>query len=78
MVMYRDFATRSARGLRLTGIVKNINDGSVAVVAEGEEATLLRFIDKLKRGSFLSQVEDVSVSWGDATGEFADFHIVYV
>jgi acylphosphatase len=78
MVMYRDFATRSARGLRLTGTVKNMHDSSVVVVAEGEEATLARFIEKLKRGSLLSHVEDVAVFWEEATGEFSDFHIVYV
>lgn len=77
MVMYRDFATRNARSLGLTGMVKNMPDGTVSVIAEGEESSLTLFIEKLKIGSILAHVEHVAFSWGDATGTFTDFHIAY-
>lgn len=78
MVMYRDFATRKARALGLVGTVKNMDDGTVFVVAEGEESELMLFIEKLKTGPLLASVEHVDVAWKDASEEFSDFHIVYV
>lgn len=77
MVMYRDFATRAARKLKLTGNVINNSDGSVSVIAEGEEESLHEFIALLKKGSLLAHVDNVNVRWGDATDEFTDFVITY-
>lgn len=77
MVMYRDFATRKARSLGLMGMVRNMPNGTVCVTAEGGEATLILFIEKLKKGSVLARVESVAVVWCERTGEFTDFHIVY-
>jgi acylphosphatase len=77
MVMYRDFTTRRARSLGLVGSVKNMQDGSVLVIAEGEESILLVFIEALKKGSLFARVDRVSVEWKDATGEFVDFTISY-
>src|SRR3989344_224255 len=42
VVMYRDFATRKARGLGLVGEVKNLPDGTVRVVAEGARTPYVR------------------------------------
>jgi acylphosphatase len=78
MVMYRDFAARKARSLALAGIVKNMDDGTVVVVAEGEESALIRFTEQLRSGPILAHVEDITVLWAEATGEFTDFHISYV
>ena len=77
MVMYRDFTARSARKLGLVGTVRNCADGSVSVIAEGEESLLLEFLLLLKNGSALSVVEDVTVEWRDATGEYTTFTISY-
>ena len=77
MVMYRDFVARNARSLRLTGTVKNMDDSSVDVVAEGEETELLTLIAKLKKGTILARVEEVHVVWEGYTGEFSNFRIVY-
>lgn len=77
MVMYRDFATRTARKLELVGSVANNQDGSVSLVAEGEEKSLNEFIPLLTKGSLLSKVDAVSVTWKDATNEFTQFVIAY-
>jgi acylphosphatase len=76
MVMYRDFATRKAHRLGLTGWVRNLSDGTVHVVAEGPRKNLDTYIRKLERGSILSNVENVSVTWHPATGEFTEFTLV--
>ncbi len=77
LVMFRDFTARNARALGLIGTVQNMDDGSVAVVAEGEENALTALIQKLKRGPILARVDDVDVVWKDARGELSDFRILY-
>lgn len=77
LVMFRDFAQRKARKLGLGGFVKNETDGSVTVVAEGSHELLERYIAYLHKGSLLSHVENVGVSWHEATREFTDFKIHY-
>lgn len=77
LVMYRDFATRKARGLKLVGEVQNIPDGTVRVVAEGPREKLEAYVEKLKRGSLLSRVESVAASWLPATNTYTVFSINY-
>ncbi len=77
---YLLWVDRIANTLGLKGITFFKNDGSIKVVAEGEEDTLLFFIRKLKRGRsffpFLSKIENFSVTWQEAKKEFEDFSIV--
>lgn len=77
MVMYRDFAQRKARRLGLVGTVQNMKDSSVALVAEGEEEALKKYIELLHKGSVFSKVEGVETRWAEATGDFRDFRIVF-
>ena len=77
LVMYRDFAQRKASGLNLTGAVQNLPDGTVRVIAEGPRPMLERYVLKLRKGSLLSNVEDVRVTWLPATGEYKYFDINY-
>ena len=47
MVMFRDFAMRKSRCLGLVGTVRNIKDGSVEVIVEGEEEKLKQLLNFL-------------------------------
>lgn len=77
MVMFRDFAQRKARFLKIRGTVKNLADGSVRVIAQGEKETLERYIELLHKGSMLSHIENISVSWREPQEEFIGFKIIY-
>ena len=77
LVMFRDFAQRKARALKLVGTVQNLSDGTVRVVAQGEELLLQKYIDYLKRGSVLSRVDRVEVVWAEPISIFTDFQILY-
>lgn len=77
MVMYRDFAQRKARAYGVVGTVRNLDDGTVEVIAEGEERVLKEYIERLKRGSILSRVEKVEVMWQSPTFGFKDFTLQY-
>lgn len=77
MVMYRDFVQRNASRLRLVGNVRNIDDGTVHVLAEGSRGALEKLIKRLHRGPILAHVKEVRVRWLPATGEFQKFVISY-
>lgn len=77
LVMYRDFATRKARGLGLVGEVENLPDGTVRVIAEGPREKLEAYERKLWKGSLLSRVDSVVAQYRSATGEYTYFDINY-
>jgi len=77
MVMFRDFVTRKARSLKLVGCVENKKDGSVFVIAEGDHAVLKFFVEKLKKGSILSKVQEVKADFMEPRDEFSRFEIKY-
>jgi acylphosphatase len=77
LVMFRDFVTRKARGLGITGTVKNSPDGTVLVVAEGGEEELQKLLTLIHKGSALSRVDRVEEFWKPYLGEFKTFVILY-
>jgi acylphosphatase len=74
-VFYRDFTNLNARELGLTGTVRNMRDGSVFVIAEGEIEDLQKFLVLLEKGTPHSKVEKIETKWSPFTGEFADFQV---
>ena len=76
MVMFRDFVARKARTLGLCGTVENKKDGSVFVIAEGDDAMLAKLIGHLHEGSTFSRVDSVDVRQFPSKGEFSDFQIL--
>ena len=78
LVMYRDFVQRKAAGLNITGEVKNLGNGTVEVVAEGDRKNLEELIVKLQRGPILARVDSVEVEWREPKGAFEGFSIRYV
>ena len=76
-VGFRFTAEQVALSLRIVGWVKNLPDGRVEVVAEGEEAKLVLFLEKMKNGPMKPYIRSVSVEWEKASGEFGDFGIQF-
>jgi acylphosphatase len=77
MVMFRDFANRKANDLGIYGTVENLSDGSVGIIAQGDEENLKKFVEELKVGPQYGEVENVSIEWRDAEEKFEDFKIIY-
>ena len=76
-VSFRYFVLGNARGLGLKGLVRNLLGGrSVEVVAEGQRAGLEELLGHLNRGPSGADVQEVDVSWTEASGEYAEFRIV--
>ena len=77
-VFFRDFTSRHARELGLTGYVRNLPDWkAVEVQAEGERNKLERLIDYLKVGPPGAKVEKVVTNWSEYTGSYSNFSIKY-
>lgn len=64
--------------MALVGWVANQTDGTVRVVAEGEEDALQRLLDYLHHGPSGARVERVEPKWAEATGEFTEFRVRYL
>lgn len=64
----------AARLSGVTGWVKNLPDGRVELVAEGEGDALEALLEGVRSdmGSYIRSVETV---WEAATGEFPDFRV---
>jgi acylphosphatase len=76
-VGYRYFAVRAAQQYDLGGWVKNLDDGDVEVVAEGQAGPLREFVETLRRGPAASRVTDLNVSPEPYTAEFTEFDVRY-
>jgi len=77
MVLYRDSVRRQARKLDLTGWVMNQSDGTVQIIAEGEEESLKELIKWCYNGPILAKVEKIDIDWQEAACQFDKFEIKY-
>lgn len=74
-VFYRASAAEKARSLGLVGFVRNLSNGAVELVAEGERAFLERLIDWCRKGPPGAYIENIEVEWQDSRDEFTVFSI---
>lgn len=74
-VGFRYFVQRVANRLGVTGNVRNREDWSVEIVAEGNETLLGDFQKEVARGPALARVERVDVDDIAVTGKYRTFQI---
>ncbi len=72
-VFFRASTRDRARELGLSGWVRNLPDGRVEFVAEGEESTLQELLQFLRVGPPGARVNDLVVEWSDPSGETGFF-----
>ncbi len=74
-VYFRAFTKEAADHLGLLGWVRNLPDGSVEAVTEGEEKILKEFVSYLKKGPLKARVDEVQIHYSVAKKEFSGFCI---
>ncbi len=74
-VFFRQSTRRQAEALGVAGWVRNLPDGSVEAVFEGDAAAVGRLVEWCRRGPPGAEVEDVSVVEEPYRGEFSRFSI---
>ncbi len=75
-VFYRASTKNKANELGIKGWVKNESDGSVTVLAQGNEDQLLKLIEWCKVGPDFARVKKVVETWDEPEEKFSNFNII--
>ena len=76
-VFFRVETKRAADGFGVLGWVRNLKEGSVEAMLEGDQDRVDALLEWCKEGPAHAQVSDVKLDWQDYTGEFSGFDISY-
>ncbi|MCX5845703.1 MAG: acylphosphatase [Deltaproteobacteria bacterium] len=75
-VFFRAYTRETALALKLTGWVRNLPDGRVEIVFEGEDTNVQSMLEWCKKGPPHAIVNELEASEQTYTGEFRDFRII--
>jgi len=76
-VFFRWETRKNAVKNNVKGWVRNLRDGRVEAVFEGEKEDVEKMIKFCERGPPGAKVEKVEVKWEDYKGEYDSFEIIY-
>lgn len=77
-VFFRAGTQEAARNIGgITGWVRNMHDGTVECIAEGEKEKLKELLEWCRHGPSAASVERIEEEWEEYTGEFEGFEIRY-
>jgi acylphosphatase len=76
-VNFRYYAQRQAAKFNITGWVKNLPDGSVAGVFEGDEQDVEAMVQWCRRGPPSAQVTELIAQPEEYRGEFSSFSVKF-
>ena len=76
-VGFRYFVQRTAQRLGLRGWVRNNDDGTVELVAEGERGKLEELERAVRAGPRMARVDSVDVRWSQASGNLQGFDLAW-
>ena len=75
-VGFRYTAKTVAAGFEVTGTVRNLPEGRVELVAEGDRAELEAFRTAIRDAGLSGLIRDETVTWSDAQNTMRGFEIV--
>lgn len=76
-IFFRANTRRKAMDLNIKGWVKNLEDGRVEAVIEGEDQSVKEMIEFLQKGPFGAKITKFETKEEKYTGEFKFFEIEY-
>jgi len=76
-VFFRQAMKVMAKKHKVTGWVRNLKDGRVEAVLEGEDLKVSTMIEWCHAGPANARVEDVEIRNEEYTGEFSKFDVLY-
>lgn len=76
-VYYRQNTMETAKAHGVTGWVRNLPDGRVEAVLEGDESGVKNVIEWCKVGPPKAQVEKVDMKFESYTGKVSEFTVIY-
>ena len=75
-IFFRQFVKEHADNLGLVGFVRNLEDGTVEIVAEGEGEQIDRLVGFVNKGPEHAQIRNVKIGERKWSGEFKEFKIL--
>lgn len=72
-VGFRRFLQKQAQEMTVGGWVRNLPEGKVEVLLQGERQEVEMLIEASQKGPFLAEVEEVEIEWEEITQEYPDF-----
>jgi len=76
-VFFRSETEYEAVKRNVCGWVRNLPDGRVEAVFEGEKGAVEALVEFCRRGPRGARVSEVEVQWEDYNGEFKKFRVKY-
>lgn len=76
-VYFRQNLRIVSKRLKVNGWVRNLKDGRVEAVLEGEEMSISEVIEWCHAGPAEAKVDDVKVEYEPYKGEFSNFTVLY-
>lgn len=76
-VFYREKTRKQAEKIGVTGWVKNLADGRVEAIFEGDRDKVEKMVNWARKGPIWAKIEALDVVWEDHHGEFNGFEIRY-
>jgi len=74
-VGFRYTVKTAASGYDVTGIVRNLADGRVELIAEGSKDELNAFREGIRESGLEHFIKGEEVSWSEAKNEFRGFEV---
>jgi len=74
-VFFRSETRREATRRDVTGWVRNLSDGRVEAVFEGEESSVTDLIEFCRKGPSHARIAGIDVDLQDYVGEFESFEV---
>ena len=76
-VFFRQKTRQLAESRGVTGWVRNLDDGRVEAVFEGQEADVNTLVGFCRSGPKGAVITNVDVTWEEFKGEFQSFEVAY-
>lgn len=75
-VGYRYFVSRRAKAFDLKGWVRNLSNGNVEAVFEGNDGDVRKVLDACREGPGSAVVEDIDIAESEFQNKFTRFEIL--
>jgi len=74
-VFFRQEIKQQAEWIGVKGWVRNLNDGRVEAIFEGEDQAVNVLVDYCHRGPYAARVDNVDVIWERFVAEYSNFKV---
>ena len=75
-VGFRYTVRRLVCGYEITGTIRNLPDGRVHLVVEGEKEEITAFLQAIRESGLGPHIRDEEVAWSEPSGAFRGFEIL--